>query len=150
MTLEGTIAISAQPERVWAFLLDPQEMKACLPYCESLEPVGGDSFRAVVKVKVSAIQAHFTLKTVITEKRPFTILRMRTEGEDRGLASTLKQENFVELTPTPDGGTSLHYRVQVDVTGRLGKLGLTVLMGQAKKMAAEFVRTVKHRVEVKA
>jgi carbon monoxide dehydrogenase subunit G len=70
-----------------------------------------------------------------------------TEGEDRHLASLVRQENLIELTPAPGGGTELSYRTEFTVTGRLGKLGLTILGARARKVAEEFVQSLKARIE---
>jgi carbon monoxide dehydrogenase subunit G len=145
--LAGTIVIDATPERVWRFLLDPREMKACLPYCDELEAVDETSFRAVVTMKVSVIECHFGLRTLITERRPFELLRTVTEGEDRRLASLVRQENEVQLRPAGNGATQFSYRMKVDVSGRLGRLGLTVLSARAKRMATDFVECLKWRIE---
>lgn len=147
MTLTGTITIAAPPEQVWRFLLDPATMKQCLPYCDSLEMVDDRTFRSVVTVKVSAIEAQFTLRTTVTEQQPFKRLRTLTEGEDRRLASLVRQENDIRLTPAGDGGTELSYQTDFTVTGRLGKLGLTVFGTKARKMAAEFAASLKKHIE---
>ncbi len=150
MKLDGKVVIEAPPERVWEFLLDPKKMKECLPYCESLERVDERTFRAVVKVKVTVIEANFALKTTIAEQRPFELLRLVTEGEDRRLASLVRQENVIELVGTSGGGTELGYRADLSVTGRLGKLGLTVLMTKARAVADDFLKAVKARIEASA
>ena len=96
---------------------------------------------------MSVIEGHFTLKTTIVDKRPFESLRMVTEGEDRRLASLVRQENLIELQPTAGGGTELNYRTEFTVTGRIAKLGLTILATKARQIAEDFVQSLKAQIE---
>ncbi len=37
MKMDGKFALAAKPAQVWAWLNDPEVLKACIPGCEEIE-----------------------------------------------------------------------------------------------------------------
>ena len=89
-------------------------------------------------VKISFVSAKFKLKTKIVEQRAPQYLRSEGTGDDASLASSLKQRSEIFLTGLPDGGTELKMKVTVDVLGRLGSFGLSVMKTKADRLWDEF------------
>ena len=52
MQFKGSVPIDAPRERVWAFLMDPQQVGSCGPGVASIEVIDADHFKAVAKVGV--------------------------------------------------------------------------------------------------
>ena len=50
MQFQGTVQIEAPRDKVWAFLLDPNQVGSCGPGVESIEVIDEDHFRAKAKV----------------------------------------------------------------------------------------------------
>ncbi len=138
MEIEKTLVAPATPEAVWALLLDPQVMGACVPGMQSIEVVSPTEYVAVMQVKISFISAKFKLRTVVVEQRPPHYLRSEGTGEDAAVASSLKQQSEIHLTPLPDGRTELKMHVKAQVLGRLGTFGLSVMKTKADRMWEEF------------
>ena len=147
MEIEKTLTVSAPREQVWALLLDPQVMGGAVPGMKSIEVISPTEYVAVMHQKISFISAKFKLRTHIVEQRPPEYLRAEGTGEDASVASSLKQQSEVFLTPTPDGGTELRIKVTVDVLGRLGTFGLSVMKTKADRMWDEFGANLKARLE---
>ena len=138
MEIEKTLTVSAPPERVWALLLDPQIMGGAVPGMKSIEVISPTEYVAVMHQKISFINAKFKLRTHIVEQRAPEYLRVEGTGEDASVASSLKQTSEVFLTPTAQGGTELRIKVNVDVLGRLGAFGLSVMKTKADRLWEEF------------
>lgn len=138
MEIEKTLALQAPPAQVWALLLDPQAMGQCVPGMESIEVVSPDEYTAVMRVKIAFISARFKLRTRIVERREPSYLRAEGTGEDTSVASSLKQQTEMSLQPRPDGGTDLQLKVQVDLQGRMGTFGLSVMKTKADRLWDEF------------
>ena len=51
----GTVQIAAPRDRVWAFLMDPNQVGSCGPGVESIEVIDADHFKAKAKVGVGFI-----------------------------------------------------------------------------------------------
>lgn len=138
MEIEKTLQLAAPPARVWALLLDPNAMGACVPGMESIEVISEDEYVAVMKVKISFISARFKLKTRIVERDEPRYLRAEGTGEDTSVASSLKQVSEMWLAETEGGGTELRMKVKVDVLGRMGTFGLGVMKTKADRLWDEF------------
>src|SRR5204863_21637 len=79
--------VSAAPEAVWDFLLDPQRVAPCLPGCESVEIEDATTYRVRLTVKVGFLSTTQNLKVEIVEsERPRHLVSL-ARGEDRKLAS---------------------------------------------------------------
>lgn len=138
MEIEKTLVTAAPPARVWELLLDPNVMGACVPGMESIEVLSEVEYIAHMAVKIAFINARFRLHTKIVETRAPHYLRTEGTGEDASVASSLRQSSELFLTPLDHGGTQLRIRVQVDVLGRLGTFGLSVMKTKADRMWDEF------------
>ena len=138
MEIEKTLVTAAPPARVWELLLDPNVMGACVPGMASIEVLSEVEYVAHMAVKIAFINARFRLHTKIVETRAPHYLRTEGTGEDASVASSLRQSSELFLTPLDDGGTQLRIRVQVDVLGRLGTFGLSVMKTKADRMWDEF------------
>jgi len=136
--IEKTLLLDAPPASVWALLLDPNAMGACVPGMESIEVVSDDEYVAVMKVKIAFISARFKLKTRIVERDEPRYLRAEGTGEDASVASSLKQSSEMWLQAREGGGTELRMKVKVDVLGRMGTFGLGVMKTKADRMWDEF------------
>src|SRR5690606_16202055 len=110
----------------------------CVPGMQSIEVLSDTEYLAVIQVKISVISAQFKLRTVIVETRDPYYLRCEGTGADASVASSLRQQSELFLTALPEGGTEIRMKVQVDVLGRLGTFGLTVMKAKADRMWDEF------------
>ncbi|MBS0316250.1 MAG: SRPBCC family protein [Proteobacteria bacterium] len=147
MEIEKTLTVSAPRELVWALLLDPQVMAGAVPGMKSIEVVSPTEYVAVMHQKISFISAKFKLRTHIVEQRAPEYLRAEGTGEDASVASSLKQRSEIFLTPAANGGTELRTKVNVDLLGRLGTFGLSVMKTKADRLWEEFGANLKARIE---
>jgi carbon monoxide dehydrogenase subunit G len=147
MEIEKTLTVSAPREQVWALLLDPQVMAGAVPGMKSIEVISPTEYVALMHQKISFISAKFRLRTHIVEQCAPEYLRAEGTGEDKSVASSLKQQTEVFLAPTPEGGTELRVKVNVDLLGRLGTFGLSVMKTKADRMWDEFGANLAARIE---
>lgn len=147
MEIEKTLTVSAPREQVWALLLDPQVMAGAVPGMQSIEVLSPTEYVAVMHQKISFISAKFKLRTRIVEQRAPEYLRVEGTGEDSSVASSLKQRSEVWLNATPEGGTELRLKVEVDLLGRLGAFGLGVMKTKADRLWEEFGANLAARID---
>jgi uncharacterized protein len=146
MDIEKTLVLSAPAERVWALLLDPQVMGACVPGMQSIEVISDVEYVAHIHVKIAFISAKFKIKTIIAEQRAPHYLRTVGTGEDASVASSLKQASEIFLTPQADGQTEVRMKIHVDVLGRLGTFGLSVMKTKSDRMWDDFAVQLTQRI----
>jgi len=134
--MSGEQQLAAPRETVWAKLNDPEELKVCIPGCESLEVTGPNEFLAVATNKVGPVKARFKGKVRLTDLDPPNGYKISGEGEG-GVAGFAKGGATVALAEK-DGGTLLSYNVEAQIGGKLAQLGQRLINGSAKKLADEF------------
>jgi uncharacterized protein len=145
MDLSDSRDIKADPAHVWAAILDPEVLKACVPGCESMTGSVADGFEAVVVQKVGPVSARFTGVVQLSDIVEGRSLKISGEGKG-GPAGFAKGGADVMLEPI-EGGTRLTYAVKANVGGKIAQLGSRIIDGFAKKMADEFFTRFQDAVE---
>lgn len=136
MQMTGEQRIPASREQVWAALNDPEVLKACIPGCDSLEPVGEDGYKATVTAKVGPVKAKFAGQVTLSDIDPPNGYTISGEGKG-GAAGFARGGAKVNLAEDGDG-TLMTYEVDANVGGKLAQLGSRLIDGTARKMADEF------------
>ena len=147
MEIEKILTVSAPPQQVWDLLLNPRIMAGAVPGMKSIDVISPTEYVAEMHQKISFISAKFKLKTKIVEQKAPEYMRVEGTGEDASVASSLKQTSEVFLTPAANGGTDLRIKVNVDVLGRLGAFGLSVMKTKADRLWEEFGSNLAARIE---
>lgn len=150
MEIEKIMTVAAPAAQVWSMLLDPNVMGSCVPGMKSIEVISDVEYIAHIHVKISFISTKFKLKTTIVEQKAPHYLRCEGTGEDASVASSLKQQSEIFLAEMPDGQTELRMKVKVDVLGRLGTFGLSVMKTKADRMWEEFGQNLVARLNAGA
>lgn len=145
MQLSDHRDIKADPQTVWAAILNPDVLKDCVPGCESMTGTPDTQFEAVVTQKVGPVKATFKGVVTLSDMVPNQSLRISGEGKG-GPAGFAKGGANVSLTAT-ETGTRLSYEVEANVGGKIAQLGSRIIDGFAKKMADEFFTRFQEAVE---
>ena len=70
MHFEGSVPIKASREKVWAFVIDPEQVGPCGPGVETIEVVDATHFKATAKVGIGFISARFNVSMEFAEQEP--------------------------------------------------------------------------------
>ncbi|MDF3416549.1 carbon monoxide dehydrogenase subunit G [Sulfitobacter sp. M57] len=136
MKLSDSREINADAATVWAGLLDPEVLRACVPGCTEMSGSPDEGFEATVVQKVGPVKATFKGAVQLTDMQPPSSLTISGEGKG-GAAGFAKGGADVRLEPQGET-TILHYDVEAKVGGKLAQLGSRIIDGFAKKMADQF------------
>ena len=68
MNFEGSVPIKASRDKVWAFLIDPEQVGQCGPGVENIEVVDETHFKATAKVGIGFISARFNVDMEFAER----------------------------------------------------------------------------------
>jgi carbon monoxide dehydrogenase subunit G len=137
MQMSDQREINAAPAAVYAALLDPEVLKACVPGASEVTGNPVDGYQAVVTQKVGPVKATFTGQVTMSDMIENEKLTITGEGKG-GAAGFAKGGAVVTLAATDAGGTLLSYDVEAKVGGKLAQLGSRLIDGFAKKMADQF------------
>ena len=145
MEMTDSRRISAEGATVWAALLDPEVLKACVPGCTEMTGSAEEGFEAVVVQKVGPVKATFRGRVAVEDADAPRALTLTGEGKG-GAAGFAKGQARVTLTP--DGtATLLDYAVEARVGGKLAQLGSRIVDGFARRMADQFFARFQEVVE---
>ena len=137
MQMSDTREIKASPAELYAALLDPEVLKACVSGAQEVSGNPQDGYEATVVQKVGPVKA--TFKGVVTMSDMVEAERLTIAGDGKGgAAGFAKGRATVTFQPNAEGGTVLSYDVDASVGGKLAQLGSRLIDGFAKKMADQF------------
>jgi len=146
MQIKDSFVIKAPQAKVWDFLFDIPRLSECLPGIESVEVVDDKTYRGKLVVKVGPIRSSFTGTVILTEVEAPNRIAGTLEGDDKSSASSVKASFTGTLKPL-DGGTEAAFEVEANLRGRLAQFGGPVIHATAKKLTAEFARSLREKLE---
>lgn len=145
MQMSDTRQIAATPAEVYAALLDPETLKACVPGATEVAGSADEGFVATVVQKVGPVKATFKGEVAMTDMVPDT--SMRIEGTGKGGAAGFAKGGATVRLEESEGGCALSYDVDAKVGGKLAQLGSRIIDGFAKKMAEQFFTNLQEQLE---
>ncbi|HSV51529.1 MAG TPA: FAD binding domain-containing protein [Burkholderiaceae bacterium] len=133
----GQQRLPGPPAQVWQAILDPRHLQASIPGCEALAQRSAEAYEATVKVGLGPLSVRFNSEVTLCDLRPPASLTLVFVGQAGALGSG-EGTARVRLEPTADGGTLLHWWVQVQLGGRLAQFGNRLVEASARKLSKEF------------
>ncbi len=146
MQISNTIVVDASIQKTWDFLLDAPKVASCVPGVDNVEKVDEDNYIVDITAKVGFIKASFKVKLGIVEKNPPTYMRSEGTGDESGMTSSLKTVTVLNLKELGENQTELSATTDVNVFGKLGTFGHSVIKGKADKMWIEFGDNLKNQL----
>ncbi|MGQ0740826.1 MAG: SRPBCC family protein [Alphaproteobacteria bacterium] len=135
MELKGLYSLPAPPDEVWAALSNPQVLLACLPGLERAERISDHEFKGAIAFRLGTGRARLAGHVRFADvQAPYFCL---VSADGHGVAGFAKGRAKLRLTPS-DGGTTLSYDAEANVSGRLAQAGPRVLEATARRIADEF------------
>jgi carbon monoxide dehydrogenase subunit G len=147
---EDRFTVKAPAATVWAFLRDPEQVGRCIPGTERVEVIDDTHYRVTAGARVSFLSVSFRMTVTLTEIEEPRRLVSVAEGIDDRLKERVKLAAALTLEPLGPRETAVSYRIDLGVYGKLASLGLTVIKGKARQMAAEFADGIRTRLEAAA
>jgi len=135
MKLDGSYKLNVKKEIVWKALNDAKILMKCIPGCDSFEKDNENSFNVTATNQIGPMNATFsgTVKlSDIIENESYTL---SGEGQSSvGFANGNAKITLLEM----NGVTTLNYKVNINVGGKIAQLGSRLINGVAKKMSDYF------------
>ena len=141
MEFSGIQTVAAPIEKVWAFLMDVNNVAACAPGFQSLEVLEDEHWKAVVAVGVGAVKAKFTLDVTRPEMREPENMTMKGRGKAPGSAVDLSGD--MHLSAVDTGDTQMDWKASVVVSGTIASVGARLIQGTAQRLTGQFFDCLK-------
>jgi carbon monoxide dehydrogenase subunit G len=145
MKFSGTVDINAPRERVWAFLMDPNEVGPCGPGVESIEVVDETHFKAKAKVGIGFISARFNIDMEIAERDEPNRAVIKAHGQAPG--SAVDATATMALRDGEAGGTTMDWGADVLIGGTIASVGARLIEGTANKMIGQTFDCIRSKLE---
>ena len=136
MEIKGEQHLPHPREEVWAALIDPDVLGACVPGCKSFDRVSDDLYRASMQADIGPVSAGFSVEIRIADPDPPRAYRL--EGSARAPVGFGRGQADVRLDEDGQGGTRLSYVAKLQLGGKLAQVGSRLLSGITRKIAANF------------
>ena len=145
MKFAGTVDIAAPRDKVWAFVIDPNQVGQCGPGVESIEVVDDTHFKATAKVGIGFISARFIVNMEMAELTPPDQAVIKAHGQAPGSAVDATAQ--MTLSDGENGGTRMEWSADVAIAGSLASLGARLIEGTANKMIGQTFDCMKAKLE---
>jgi carbon monoxide dehydrogenase subunit G len=109
--VERTMIVGAPPERVWEFIVDPEQRARPISVVEDWEITGDNTATWYLSLPIPLVDRTIKVETEDVERREPEYVRFI------GRSKVMRVQGEQELRPTEDGGTEVTNRFVVD--GRL-------------------------------
>lgn len=135
MEISDTHSFAAPPEEVWAVLMDPSAIKACLRGCRELRPIGDNQYHADISIGVGAVSGTFSATVTLSDQSPPNSYRISVDatgkpGFARGSADVLLKRVA--------SGTEVEVHASAEVGGLIARVGQRLIEGVARMTVAGF------------
>jgi carbon monoxide dehydrogenase subunit G len=145
MEFAGTVDIAAPRDKVWAFVIDPNQVGQCGPGVESIDVIDDTHFKATAKVGIGFINARFVVNMEMAELTPPDQAIIKAHGQAPGSAVDATAQ--MTLSDGPNGGTTMDWNADVAISGSLASLGARLIEGTANKMIGQTFDCMKSKLE---
>ncbi|MBS1881413.1 MAG: SRPBCC family protein [Actinobacteria bacterium] len=145
MQIQNDFEVDASAERVWALLVDIEQIAPCIPGFQ-LQEIEGDEYRGVMKLKVGSITAEYKVAIEFRDRddQAMQAVLVAKGKETKGQGGV---DATVTTSLTESGGkTAATVNADVNVSGRLGQFGRNVLADVSARLTEQFVRCLETRV----
>jgi len=145
MHFEGTVQINAPRDRVWAFVIDPNQVGQCGPGVESIEVIDDTHFKATAKVGVGFISARFVVNLEFVDLDAPNAATIKAHGQAPG--SAVDADARMELPDADGGGTTMDWSAEVNIAGTIASVGARLIEGTANKMIGQTFDCMRTKLE---
>ena len=145
MKFSGTVDIAAPRDRVWAFVIDPNQVGQCGPGVESIEVIDDTHYKATAKVGIGFISARFVVNMEPGEQVAPERAVVKAHGQAPGSAVDAVAE--MRLSGPPEGPTTMDWNADVTISGTIAALGARLIEGTANKMIGQTFACMREKLE---
>ena len=146
MRFEGSVPIRASRERVWAFVIDPDQVGQCGPGVETIEVIDPTHFKATAKVGIGFISARFVMQMEMAELDAPSHATILAHGQAPGSAVDATAHMALRDGDAP-GTTVMDWSADVNISGTLASVGARLIQGTAEKIIGQTFACIRTKLE---
>jgi 2-furoyl-CoA dehydrogenase large subunit len=132
---DGAATVRTARQAVWDMLLDPRTLEKVVPGAHGIERISDTHFRADVTLGVGPVKGRYKAEVHLADLVPPQSLTLR--GEASGALGFGGGTGLVTLEES-DGTTTIRYRYEAGIGGKVASVGGRLLDGAARFLIAQF------------
>ena len=117
-------------------LLAPNTLQAVSPGCHSVEKISDTHFCADVTIGIGPVKGRYRAEVRLSDLDPPHAVTLG--GSAEGSLGFGGGEGRITLTPGQDGGTTLDYKYNAAIGGKIASIGGRLLDGAARVIIGQF------------
>jgi len=145
LTGSGEVLLTASVNEVWRRLVDPHELAAIVPGCQSLRQDAPDRYSAQVVLGVAGIRGSYDATIEMRDKQEGRSVRL--VGKASGALGFGAGSGLVTLQAEADGRTRLHFEYEADVGGKVAAVGQRMLGTVTRYLIKQFFGALERRIK---
>jgi uncharacterized protein len=147
MQIENSFAVKAEPDRVYEFLLDVNNVVSCVPGAELSEVVDPNTFKGKVRIKVGPVTVSYNGTARITsrdaESRTATL-----EAEGRETTGSGTAQATTIMAVAADGESSkVTLTTDFTVVGRVAQFGRGIMEDVSRHLVGQAAECIQSKLE---
>lgn len=147
MQFRNSFEVQAEPDRVYAFLLDVTQVIPCVPGAALTEVVDGDTYRGKAKLKLGAIVMSYDGTATIAERDEANRSAvLRADGRETSGSGAAAMQAQLKVSPA-DGGSAVEIVTDLTITGRAAQFGRGIIEDVSKRLIGQMASAIKDRLE---
>ena len=145
MHFEGSVPIKASRDKVWAFVIDPDQVGPVRPRRRVDRGHRRDPFQGGGQGRDRVHQRPFNVNMEFAEQQPPDRALIKAHGQAPGSAVDATAE--MRLSDGPDGTTVMDWNADVNLSGTLASVGARLIEGTANKMIGQTFDCMREKLE---
>lgn len=148
MELQNSFTVTADPQTVWAHLLEVENLVPCMPGAELVETVDDTHWRGRLKIKFGPVALAFSGDVAMVERDDEQRrLRLTGAGKDKGGRGSASADVVVAVVPGPvAGSTTVEIAQDLKVAGQIASFGRGMIADVSKTMTKQFADRLEARL----
>lgn len=147
MHLEGSHILPASSDKIWTMLMDPEILAKVTPGISALESTGGDTFKAITKLKIGPVDGSFSGSMEIADKvdQESFVLKIKQNSK----IGNVSAEGSIKLIPQEGEQTEVIFAGDAKLSGTLARTGQRVMSGVARTLTKKFFKSLQKEIEAR-
>lgn len=147
-SIEESFQVSAPPERVWAYLIDPERVVECLPGAELIDAPAERTFRGRMKVSVGPVTIAYegTAEFARVDEEARRV-RIEARGQEATGPGSARMTMESTVAAGPDGGSEVRVEATVDVAGKIVQFGRGMIRTVSGEIFRQFSECARSTLE---
>jgi 2-furoyl-CoA dehydrogenase large subunit len=137
---DGSAAVAAPVDTVWALLLDPDALLRIVPGAHGIEKLSDTHFRADVTLGIGPVKGRYRADIALSDIAAPTSVTLT--GSAEGPLGFGGGTGRVTLSETAPGHTMIAYRYEAAIGGKVASIGGRLLDGAARVIIGQFFQAL--------